>query len=245
MKRTVIVTGALGGIGSSICKVFKEEGFYVVGIDKRTATRLDYYDELLEIDLSKFPNKKEYRQKCLTLLNSVMENLFVLINNAAVQLLDSFNQISLTDWQHTLDTNLTAPMLLSQWAVPSLERNSGSIINIASIHHQLTKQKFVSYATSKSALVGLTKAMAVDLSGRVRVNAISPGAIETDMLKAGFTGNELAFEELKGLHPSQRIGFPDEVARLALFLANDSGFINGANLTLDGGISSVLNDLRN
>jgi NAD(P)-dependent dehydrogenase (short-subunit alcohol dehydrogenase family) len=125
-----------------------------------------------------------------------------------------------------------------------LEKSQGCIINIGSIHHQLTKPNFISYATSKSALIGLTKALAVDLQGRIRVNAISPAAIETAMLRAGFDNDENALDELRKIHPVQRIGYPSDVAKMALFLASDkSGFIHGANLTLDGGISSVLKDL--
>lgn len=135
-------------------------------------------------------------------------------------------------------------MLLSQYFIPLLEQEKGVIVNIASIHQQLTKPRFVSYATSKSALVGLTKAMAVDLKDRVRVNAISPAAIETTMLRAGFNNDEAALDILRNLHPVKRIGYPDEVAQLVLFLCSEeAGFISGANFTLDGGISSVLHDL--
>ena len=121
-----------------------------------------------------------------------------MINNAAVQRLDHVKNIKLEDWQESLNVNLTGPMLLSKLFLNRLETNHGCIINIGSIHQQLTKPEFVTYATTKSALIGLTKAMAVDLEGRVRVNAISPAAIETEMLKAGFElGNDakLAFFE--------------------------------------------------
>ena len=146
MKRSVIVTGALGGIGSSICSVFKENGFFVVGIDKLAKEKPHSCDELLTFDLSRFPHDRVYQQECLSQLGLVANNLLVLINNAAVQIIDSFDKICIEDWQHTLDINLTAPMLLSQWSLPFLEKNKGCIINIASIHHQLTKKEFVSYA---------------------------------------------------------------------------------------------------
>jgi len=153
-------------------------------------------------------------------------------------------EIKLEDWTETFNVNLTGPLMMSKLFLSRLEAGHGSIINIGSIHQQLTKPKFISYATSKSALIGLTKAMAVDLEGKVRVNAISPAAIETDMLRAGFDNNESALDELRKIHPVQRIGYPADVAKLALFLASENtGFLHGANLTLDGGISSVLKDL--
>ena len=143
-----------------------------------------------------------------------------------------------------MNVNLTGPLLLSQFFLDKLAVSKGSIINIASIHQQLTKKRFISYATSKSALVGLTKALSVDLQGKVRVNTISPAAIDTQMLRDGFDNDEGMVQKLNELHPSQRIGKPAEVSKLALLLAEDElGFINGANIQIDGGISNVLKDL--
>ena len=242
MSRSVMITGVLGGIGQGIAKVFAESGYHVIGIDVKSGSHA--YGEVFQMDIGRFAEDAQYMTECLGRLEAALQDLHALINNAAVQLLNPLENQTLADWNTTLNTNLTAPMLLSQWAVPLLAPNQGSIINIASIHEQLTKPRFIAYATSKSALVGLTKSMAVDLAGKVRVNAISPAAIETAMLKAGFDNDESAIDELRKLHPVQRIGYPEEVAKLALFLASEeAGFINGANLSLDGGISSVLNDL--
>jgi NAD(P)-dependent dehydrogenase (short-subunit alcohol dehydrogenase family) len=107
----------------------------------------------------------------------------------------------------------------------------------------LTKKNFVAYATSKAALSGMTKAMAVDLGGRVRVNAIEPAAIETDMLKAGFEGKSELYRQLEAYHPLGRIGRPEEVARLALAMIEGGiDFLDGACVGLDGGISGCLID---
>ncbi len=243
MKKNVFITGVLGGIGSALAKTFRSDDYYVYGVDMRE----DFYgncDRFIRFDLHEFVRDAGYRIKFTQIFEELIPKLDVLINNAAVQRLDRLANIKLEDWQETLNVNLTGPMLLSKLFLARLEKSQGCIINIASIHQQLTKPAFVSYATSKSALVGLTKAMAVDLEGKVRVNAISPAAIETEMLRAGFEHDEAAIDELRKIHPVQRIGYPDEVAKLALFLASENlGFIHGANLTLDGGISSVLKDL--
>jgi gluconate 5-dehydrogenase len=244
MKKTVIVTGALGGIGHGICKVFHENKFEVIGIDVKAGDNMEYCDKSFDFDLARISKEYSYRLEKLGILSEISKNLFVLVNNAAVQLLANTEKISIEDWDETFNVNLTAPMLLSQWAIPFLKENEGSIVNISSIHQILTKPRFTAYATSKSALVGLTKAMAVDLNGSVRVNSISPAAIETAMLRAGFGHDETAIDKLRKLHPVQRIGYPEEVAKLVLFLAsNEAKFINGANLQLDGGISSVLHDI--
>ncbi len=243
-RKTVLITGALGGIGKALCKAFDEEGWTVIGTDIQIKDSAPHCALAMHIDLDRFCRESDYKKEVFEKITSNTSRLDALINNAAVQLLASTDELNLSDWYETMNVNLTAPMLLSQLFLPMLEASGGSVVNIASIHQQLTKPRFVSYATSKSALVGLTKAMAVDLQGRVRINCISPAAIRTDMLRAGFNHDETAITALGKLHPVQRIGYPDEVAKLALFLASEEAkFINGANLQLDGGISSVLHDL--
>jgi NAD(P)-dependent dehydrogenase (short-subunit alcohol dehydrogenase family) len=116
-------------------------------------------------------------------------------------------------------------------------------VNISSIHARLTKPDFVAYATSKAALSGLTRAMAVDLGDRIRVNAIEPAAISTPMLKAGFESHPEQYAALARCHPQGRMGTPTEVAALALSLVSgELRFMHGACVGLDGGISARLHD---
>lgn len=244
MKKHVVITGVLGGIGSGLAKAFSEEGYFVIGLDVKEASS-PFCDAFLQFDLHKFCTDASYRTIMESELKSRVPQLNVLINNAAVQLLGSVDEIELEDWNQTMNVNVTGPLMLSKLLLPQLKASKGCIINIASIHQQLTKKRFVAYATSKSALVGLTKAMSVDLQGTVRVNTISPAAIDTPMLHEGFNNDADKVQKLHELHPLQRIGKPAEVAKLALLLAEDNlGFINGANLQIDGGISNVLKDLE-
>jgi NAD(P)-dependent dehydrogenase (short-subunit alcohol dehydrogenase family) len=174
---------------------------------------------------------------------TAVSGLSVLVNNAAVQILGRTEAVSVQDWEVTLRTNLVAPFMLAQALLPELERARGSVVNIASIHAVATKPGFVAYATSKAALVGLTRALAVDLGPRVRVNAVNPAATATPMLLAGFAGRERDLETLGRMHPLERIADPDEVARTALFLASDAAsFITGSTLHIDGGIGARLHD---
>lgn len=242
-KKSVLITGVKGGIGSALALKYHEAGYRVHGLDVHESEPVNHI-EYFQVDLNKFCINKEYRKQTSDVLNAQINQLDVLINNAAIQILGHLDQIKLNDWQRTMNVNLTAPFLLSQLFLSKLEDSKGSIINIGSIHQQQTKSNFVSYATSKSALIGLTKSLAVDLQDKVRVNAISPAAIETDMLREGFNFDESAIDELREIHPVQKIGKPEEVANLALFLSSENlGFIHGANIALDGGISSVLKDL--
>ncbi|WP_413666311.1 SDR family NAD(P)-dependent oxidoreductase [Mucilaginibacter sp. Mucisp86] len=243
MAKTVVITGVLGGIGSQLAKTFKEKGYEVIGLDLKDS-QPEYCDKFFKFNLHQYCIDTEYKASIEAIFNEEIPELFVLINNAAVQILSNLDEITLQDWNQTLNVNLTGPLMLSQFFLTRLERSKGSIINIASIHHQLTKKRFLAYASSKSALVGLTKALSVDLQGRIRVNAISPAAIDTQMLRDGFNNDEAKVQMLNELHPSQRIGKPREVSQLALLLAEDElGFINGANINIDGGISNVLKDL--
>ncbi len=243
MQKSVLITGVLGGIGSNLAKAFSEKGYNVIGLDIKNK-KSPYSNKFFQFDLNLYCTDSRYKIKMERLFDKEIKDLFLLINNAAVQILSGLKEIKLKDWNQTLNVNLTGPLLLSQFFIDKLTKSKGSIINIASIHQQLTKQRFVSYATSKSALVGLTKSLSVDLQGVVRVNTISPAAIDTKMLRAGFNNNKALVNKLNKIHPIQRIGKPAEVSKLALLLAEDElGFINGANLQIDGGISNVLKDL--
>jgi NAD(P)-dependent dehydrogenase (short-subunit alcohol dehydrogenase family) len=132
---------------------------------------------------------------------------------------------------------------MSQLFIDDLKKNSGSIVNISSIHATQTKKEFVAYATTKAALSSLTRNMVLDLGNQVRINAIEPAAIATDMLKAGFIGKEEKFQQLEKYHPIGRVGTPIEVAKLAVFLSSDdAGFVQGACISASGGISGCLSD---
>jgi NAD(P)-dependent dehydrogenase (short-subunit alcohol dehydrogenase family) len=242
-KRVALITGALGGIGQALCSEFRRDGYYVIGTDRRDG-ECDC-DHFIRRDIRDIYADPQIRS---SIVDEVRERfgtvgLSVLVNNAAIQLLGDTEAVTVEDWDVTLQTNLVSPFLLVQSLLPDLERASGSVVNIASIHAVATKPGFVAYATSKAALVGLTRALAVDLGPRVRVNAINPAATATPMLLAGFEGKPKEFAALAQKHPLGRIADPKEVARVALFLASgDASFVTGATLHMDGGIGARLHD---
>jgi gluconate 5-dehydrogenase len=243
MKKRVLITGVSGGIGQGLAKEFRDAGYFVIGLDIINNQSLFCHD-FIQFDLNLFCMDEVYREEMKAFLAKKIPALDILINNAAVQLLGSLEELKLDDWNKTMNVNLTAPLLLSQFFFPQLAASKGCIVNIASIHQQLTKKRFISYATSKSAIVGLTKALSVDMQGKVRINAISPAAIDTPMLHDGFNNDKEVVQKLNKLHPMQRIGKPSEVAKLALILVEEKlGFINGCIIQIDGGISNVLIDI--
>lgn len=241
--KIAMITGSSGGIGTALCSVFAGAGYRVLGLDCRPPTEETY--EHVDVDLARLSVDADYwrstAQKIRRLVPSA--GLDVLVNNAAVQVVKPTEDLTAEDWHQTLNTNVVAPFLLTQALLPELERAAGAVVNVASVHALLTKPRFVSYATSKAALVGLTRSMAVDLGGRVRVNAIKPAATATPMLLAGFDGRQESFSKLASMHPVQRIATPKEIAQAALFLASkEAAFITGTILNVDGGIGARLHD---
>ena len=239
---TVLVTGAAGGIGKSICEVFHRAGYRVIGVDCRQTKQLPY--EVLQFDISK---SNSTNSECESFYKCVEEiadgSLDALVNNAAIQIVKPIEAITADDWNETLSTNLLAPFWLIQRFLLLLRKARGSVVNIASIHATATKSEFTVYATSKGALISLTRALAIELAPDVRVNAIIPAATDTPMLRAGFGDNSKGLEELGSYHPLGRIARPEEVAHVALFLAGrEASFITGSAVSVDGGIGSCLHD---
>ncbi|MBK1618564.1 hypothetical protein CKO42_08960 [Lamprobacter modestohalophilus] len=241
----VVITGATGGIGQSLVATFIEAGFHVIATDIAAQPADLPCNHYIQADLNRVVEDQAAMQDLIASIRAALkgQGLTAIINNAAVQHLGATEDLQRSHWQQTLSVNLTAPFLLTQALLPELEAAQGCVINIGSIHARLTKRRFVAYATSKAALAGLTRALAVDLGGRVRVNAIEPAAIETPMLKAGFANKPELYQQLADCHPQGRIGQPEEVAQLALALAGPQmRFINGSTIGLDGGISARLFD---
>jgi len=244
-RRVAVVTGAAGGIGRAIVREFVQAGYEVVATDNAVRP-VDLSCPLyIEADLARTVADEAYAADVFARILVFLDGapLAALVNNAALQILGGADRLTRDDWRRTLDVNLLAPFVWTQALLPALERGPGGVVNISSIHARLTKKDFVAYATSKAALSGMTRALAVDLGGRVRVNAIEPSAIATDMLKAGFAGQPERYAALESCHPAGLIGRPDEVASLVrAVVESGASFLNGACLALDGGIGCVLHD---
>lgn len=243
--KCILVTGAAGGIGQALVRGLAGAGHAVIGTDV-----VDPPDDLpcehfVGCDLQRLVRDEAYAADVFTRVRNALEGrpLAGLINNAALQVLGPVESLGRDAWNATLEVNLLAPFLWVQAFLPELEAADGMVLNISSIHARLTKPDFVAYATSKAALSGMTRAMAVELGARIRVNAIEPAAIDTPMLRAGFEGEESRFEMLRKYHPTAEIAGPAELAELALAIFQHPGrYLNGAILGFDGGISNRLHD---
>jgi NAD(P)-dependent dehydrogenase (short-subunit alcohol dehydrogenase family) len=246
-KKWALITGGAGGIGQSLVQEFLESGYSVIAADiafNNTSNNSDG-SVSLHIDLEQVAKSEEYTNEFVQQIQEITNGRGIdcLINNAAVQILAPFTKLTRKHWQTTMDINLSAPFFLSQGFSAALSKNQGAIVNVSSIHATKSKKEFTAYATSKAALSALTRNIVLDLGAEIRINAIEPAAIATEMLKAGFTGKPEQFAELESFHPLNRIGQPKEVAELAVFLCSDkANFVQGACISACGGISNSLSD---
>jgi NAD(P)-dependent dehydrogenase (short-subunit alcohol dehydrogenase family) len=243
VNKAVLITGTNGGIGAELKKIFSEEGYAVIGLGKSPDNQA--CSDYIQVDFARIASDAKARATFVSTLNDLLSNyaLVGLINNSAVQILAPLGDLVFEDFIETMNVNVAIPFLLAKACLSALEGAHGSVVNIGSIHGKLTKPNFVAYATSKGALETMTKAMAVDIGSKVRVNLIAPAAIETEMLKAGFQGEPDKYQQLRSFHPANAIGSPREVALLAFRLIDDNmPFLNGAVIDMTGAISNRLHD---
>ena len=239
-KRKVIITGVTGDIGNSIANEFKKNNYYVIGIDKINSKNKN-------IDL--FYNKdiicKEDFDEIINNIKQKFDIIDCIVNNAAIQICKNIWEIEDFEWNDTFDCNLKTTFLFVKNLLDLLKNSDNcNIINIGSVHSICTSDKISIYSTSKAALVGLTRNLAIELSKfDIRVNSISPGAIDTKMLRDGLyrghCGNTNALDNIKNKHLLKNIGSPMDVAELCFYITKND-FITGSNIIMDGGASIFL-----
>ena len=242
-KKLALVTGGARGIGKTICKNFLDEGAAVVIFDvneevgKETASSFntDYGKgkaAFFKVDIT---NEKEVEDA----VNSIIEDkekIDILVNNAGITMDNLILRMSVDDWKKVIDINLTGSFICAKFVIKHMVKaRSGNIINISSIVGVHGNAGQANYSASKAGLIGLTKTLARELAGRnIRVNAVAPGYIETDMTgKLSDKVKEMLLTQI----PSRKLGSVDDVAKSVLFLASDdSQYITGVTLGVDGGM---------
>jgi len=241
----VLVTGASSGIGAAIAIAFAEQGWDVMAAGRDEA-RLDEVAEVSDRIVT-WAGELETSEDCDDLIADTLDEfgrLDCLVNNAGVFVPADITETSDEDWRHTLTINLDVPFYLSRAAMPQLLQNEGSIINIASDWGVRGGARAVAYCASKGGLVLMTRAMARDhAADGLRINAICPGDIDTPMLtseaRAKGIDEDEYIEQAAAAIPSGRVGTPEEVAALALFLAGDAAtHINGTAMLIDGAFNA-------
>lgn len=240
--RTALVTGGAGGIGLAIARQLAEGGARVVlldlerqALDVAAASLAEPRHHLaLTVDVTR-PEGVE--QAVATVLEAT-GRIDILVNSAGVALLEPAGEISEAAWERTLAVNLTAPLLLAQAVAPAMRRQRhGRIINLASQASVVALRRHAAYCASKAGLVGLTRVLALEwASDGITVNAISPTVVDTPLGRKAWAGQ--VGEAMRALIPTGRFAQPEEVARLAVFLAGThAGMLTGENIVIDGGYS--------
>ncbi|MBS1270977.1 MAG: 3-oxoacyl-[acyl-carrier-protein] reductase FabG [Candidatus Marinimicrobia bacterium] len=238
--KTVLVTGGSRGIGYTIAQSFAEQGANVV-ISSRSEDTLQQAAENLSEHGQVYPIPCDVSdaKSVKDLIKEIIEefgSLNVLVNNAGITRDNLMLRLNESDWDAVLNTNLKGAFLCTKFASRQmLRQKSGCIINISSVVGITGNPGQTNYAASKAGILGLTKSTAQEFSSRgIRVNAIAPGYIETDMTDEL---NDKQREELTGRIPLGRIGSPEDVAGTALFLASPlAGYITGQVFRVDGGM---------
>jgi NAD(P)-dependent dehydrogenase (short-subunit alcohol dehydrogenase family) len=246
--RTLLVTGAAGGIGRATVNLFTEKGWRVIGVDRAEfGSEFPLNGLFIQSDISRAEDVQSIFEKA----HAFTESLEALVNNAALQVAKPLVETAVEEWDAVMASNLRSVFLGVKLAHPLLKAgNGGAVVNVSSVHAIQTSANIAAYAASKGGLLALTRAMAIEFApDNIRVNAILPGAVDTPMLRAGLgrghAGQGDVQERLDNLARrtvSGKVGKPEEIAHAIYFLADDeqSSFMTGQALVVDGGATARL-----
>lgn len=241
-QRIALVTGGMGGIGESICTKLADQGYRVLvthsphrsGAAEWIADMAKHGYELkaFEVDVGDF----ESCQKMVAKVQSEVGNIDILINNAGITKDTTFKKMTKVDWDAVINTNLNSVFNMTKPVVDGMvERGWGRVINISSVNGQKGAFGQTNYSAAKAGMHGFTKALAQEVARKgVTVNTVSPGYIGTKMVMA--IPKEVLDSKILPQIPVGRLGQPEEVAGLIVYLASDeAAFITGANISINGG----------
>jgi NAD(P)-dependent dehydrogenase (short-subunit alcohol dehydrogenase family) len=241
MNRTVLITGAAGGIGQATARTFFDAGWHVIGVDNREMSGISCLHEGICADVSIVESWEKISAK----VKHNCGRLDVLVNNAAMQICKPLTTTTPQEWDTVMAVNVRSSYLAVYHLHSLMSNRGGAVVNVSSVHALATSANIAAYAASKGALTALTRALAIELApDRIRVNAVLPGAVNTRMLLAGLERGHLPGDNIDGLMNvlagktvMKRIGTSQEIAQAIFFLADDerSSFVTGQCLVIDGG----------
>jgi len=236
MGRVAIVTGGTRGIGSAISTALKDAGYVVAANYAGNEEAAKRFTEKTGIRTYKFDvSDFEACQDAVARIEKDLGPVDIVVNNAGITRDGTMHRMSFDQWNAVLQTNLSSCFNMSRCVIEGMrERSFGRIVNIGSVNGQAGQYGQVNYAAAKSGIHGFTKALAQEGAGKgITVNAIAPGYIDTDMVRAV---PEKVLEKIIATIPVGRLGNPEEIAKAVLFLIDDDmGFMTGSTLSINGG----------
>ncbi|MBI1226627.1 MAG: glucose 1-dehydrogenase [Bacteroidetes bacterium] len=245
-NKTAIITGGAKGIGGACSRVFHRENANVVLLDtdpigQALAEELGERALFIRCDVSKEFEVKAAMEKAV----STFGGIDILVNNAGIQRYSTVTETSEEEWDLVMNVNLKSAFLCAKHAIPFMQkRGSGVVINVASVQAFISQQNVAPYTTSKTALLGLTRSIAVDYAPQIRCMAVCPGTIDTPMLRDAFALSPdpaAVYQECVDMHLVKRIGLPEEVGELCAYLASDkAAFFTGQAIRIDGGLGITI-----
>jgi NAD(P)-dependent dehydrogenase (short-subunit alcohol dehydrogenase family) len=248
LRRVAIVTGGAMGIGKAAARCLLRDGVAVVVVDRKEEAGKQAVEELrgscpdVVFCRADIANMDEDRAAVETAV-ARFGGLDILVNNAGIQTYGDVLTTTEEIWDRTMDANLKGHWLMSKCAVPEmLKRGTGAIVNVSSVQGLASQRNVLAYSTSKHAMIGLTRTMAVDLAARgVRVNCVCPGTVDTPMIRKDIIETDPNPEALEAIlnrmHPVGRMAQPEEIGEVIAFLASDrASFMTGSIVTVDGGL---------
>jgi NAD(P)-dependent dehydrogenase (short-subunit alcohol dehydrogenase family) len=236
--KVALVTGGASGIGERTCRAFSQAGASVIVADIDTAKAEALAAELpgsraIHCDITSEESVKHVFQQ--------IPHLDLLINNAGIGLVGGVTETEVSDFEKIFKVNVTGMFLVTKHAVPLLIASHGSMVNIGSVAGLIGVRRRFGYCASKGAVVAMTRQLAVDYPTEFRVNCICPGTVDTPFVE-GYLEKYHKHEkdkvrgELNQRQPIGRLGKPDEIAHLALYLCSqEAAFVNGSIISIDGG----------
>jgi len=243
--KVAIITGATSGIGRATALKFAKAGASVAAVGRKKEALQDIQDKLRELNVGVLAVQGDVTREAearLVVAEAVQKfgGIDVLVNSAGILTNGTIEDTSLDAWDKMMNLNLRSVFYLMQQAIPHLEKRGGNVVNVSSVTGLRAFPGVLAYCVSKAGLDQLTRCAALELAPKgIRVNAVNPGVVVTNIHRRGGMNEEayeMFLEKAKTTHPLGRAGEPEEVADLILFLASErASWITGATLSIDGG----------
>ncbi|MDF9799930.1 NAD(P)-dependent dehydrogenase (short-subunit alcohol dehydrogenase family) [Catalinimonas alkaloidigena] len=245
--RTAIVTGGSKGIGAASVEVFAREGANVIILDVDEAQGNDVASKagekvvFIKCDVSKEQEVKAAIAKGVEKFGQIN----YLVSNAGIQRYSTVTETSEEEWDLVMDINLKSAFLCAKHAIPHMQKiGKGVVVNVSSVQAMISQGNVCPYVTSKTAMIGLTRSIAVDYGPQVRCVAVCPGSVDTPMLRWGFEQSpdpEIPYQECVDMHLTKRIAQPIEVGEFIAYLCSDkAAFMTGQAYRIDGGLGVMI-----